>query len=169
MAGLTRRAVFRGLSSIVAGGAAFLAACADGVTGATEGSDASDGSDLTDDTDPGSPPWCEDNPGVGPGWQAVALNEQPQLAEVGGSARLSLAGERINLVHVEDGCFVAMGTVCTHEGCAVEVRSGPRFVCPCHGALYNWQGQPIAGPAPDPLPTWPAGRDGDVIWVKIGG
>jgi len=136
------------------------------------GNDDSD-SDLPDsadpDTEPPPPPWCDITPGSSAeGWEPVSLAQNPQLAAVGGFAVVTIppAG-RMNLVHVESGCYVAMGTVCTHEGCAVEVRPGARFVCPCHGALYNWEGAPIAGPAPLPLPTWPAGRSGENIWIKV--
>ncbi len=43
---------------------------------------------------------------------------------------------------------------CTHLGCPVAwtaAGSGGTFNCPCHGSVFNKQGQRIAGPAPSPL------------------
>ncbi len=46
----------------------------------------------------------------------------------------------------------AMWASCTHLGC--EVSYDPeqdQWVCPCHGSLYNREGQPVLGPALSPL------------------
>jgi len=165
---VTRRELLTRLAPAVATGAA-LAACTDGSD--SDATDDPSGTDATDDTEPPVPPWCDVVAGDGPDWHAVPLAAHPQLASVGGFTTVTVAGERLNLAHVEEGCFVAMGVVCTHEGCTVDVvdNPGPRFVCPCHGALYDWEGQPIAGPAPDPLPTYPAARRDDAVWVRIPG
>ncbi len=44
---------------------------------------------------------------------------------------------------------------CTHLGCPVAWAAGGAgsgtFNCPCHGSVFNKEGQRIAGPAPSPL------------------
>jgi cytochrome b6-f complex iron-sulfur subunit len=41
---------------------------------------------------------------------------------------------------------------CTHLGCPVAwTAASNTFNCPCHGSVFNKQGQRIAGPAPSPL------------------
>lgn len=61
------------------------------------------------------------------------------------------------VVRSVDG-FGAFSSRCTHLGCTVR-RTAEGFVCPCHGATYDSNGEVTAGPARDPLP-WVAVRLG---------
>lgn len=48
---------------------------------------------------------------------------------------------------------MALVATCTHLGC--EVRYHPekkQWECPCHGSIYDEEGRPISGPAPQALP-----------------
>jgi Rieske Fe-S protein len=48
--------------------------------------------------------------------------------------------------------FVAISTRCAHLGCPVRwVTPAQRFVCPCHGGVYDLQGKVTGGPPPRPL------------------
>jgi len=43
----------------------------------------------------------------------------------------------------------ALNAVCTHLGCVVPWnRAANKFMCPCHGSQYNYQGKVVRGPAP---------------------
>ncbi len=47
---------------------------------------------------------------------------------------------------------VAVSTRCMHLGCAVRfVEAAERFVCPCHGGVYDFKGTVIGGPPVRPL------------------
>lgn len=47
---------------------------------------------------------------------------------------------------------VAVSTRCMHLGCAVRfVEAAERFVCPCHGGVYDFKGSVIGGPPVRPL------------------
>ena len=77
-----------------------------------------------------------------------------------------LPDERV-LVFREGNTFHAISAVCTHLGCTVraESLSNPqttdadgaalrlthRFLCPCHGSVYQGDGTNVSGPAPRPL------------------
>ena len=48
--------------------------------------------------------------------------------------------------------FVAISTRCMHLGCPVRyVPSAERFICPCHGGVYNKRGEVDGGPPVRPL------------------
>jgi menaquinol-cytochrome c reductase iron-sulfur subunit len=48
--------------------------------------------------------------------------------------------------------FIAISTRCMHLGCPVAYRSAAqRFICPCHGGVYDFQGKVTGGPPVRPL------------------
>jgi menaquinol-cytochrome c reductase iron-sulfur subunit len=51
-----------------------------------------------------------------------------------------------------DEQFIAVSTRCMHLGCPVRyVDAAKRFICPCHGGVYNFQGKVSGGPPVRPL------------------
>jgi menaquinol-cytochrome c reductase iron-sulfur subunit len=48
--------------------------------------------------------------------------------------------------------YVAISSRCMHVGCPVKfVDAAQRFICPCHGGVYNFVGQVSGGPPVRPL------------------
>ncbi|HWE10013.1 MAG TPA: ubiquinol-cytochrome c reductase iron-sulfur subunit [Solirubrobacteraceae bacterium] len=48
--------------------------------------------------------------------------------------------------------WVALSSRCAHLGCPVRfVAAAARFVCPCHGGVYDFTGQVVGGPPVRPL------------------
>ena len=48
--------------------------------------------------------------------------------------------------------FIAVSTRCMHLGCPVRyVPAAERFICPCHGGVYNFRGEVDGGPPVRPL------------------
>jgi menaquinol-cytochrome c reductase iron-sulfur subunit len=48
--------------------------------------------------------------------------------------------------------FIAMSTRCMHLGCPVRyVEASQRFICPCHGGVYDFRGAVSGGPPVRPL------------------
>lgn len=79
-----------------------------------------------------------------------------------------------SISHVQKGRFyisrldegvLAMWHRCTHLGCTVPWRDDEdRFHCPCHGGIYNKQGEVLAGPPPRPLDLFPVEIvDGEIV------
>ncbi len=55
------------------------------------------------------------------------------------------------LTHTEDG-ILALYKVCTHLGCLYAWRDQEgKFICPCHGSQFEYDGTYIRGPAPRSL------------------
>jgi cytochrome b6-f complex iron-sulfur subunit len=58
---------------------------------------------------------------------------------------------------------------CVHLGCTVPWDAAQhKFACPCHGSVYDINGQNVAGPAPRPLDQMEIQVQGDVISVNTG-
>ena len=63
-----------------------------------------------------------------------------------------------------DTRFLALSTRCMHLGCPVRyVDASKRFICPCHGGVYGFQGEVSGGPPVRPLDRfYTRVRDGQV-------
>jgi Rieske Fe-S protein len=50
------------------------------------------------------------------------------------------------------GDFIALSTRCMHLGCPVRfTAASQRFICPCHGGVYDFTGRVTGGPPVRPL------------------
>ncbi len=55
-------------------------------------------------------------------------------------------------IYDRDTPYVAISDRCVHLGCPVRwVSAAERFICPCHGGVYDLLGKPVAGPPVRPL------------------
>jgi Rieske Fe-S protein len=60
--------------------------------------------------------------------------------------------------------YIALSTRCMHLGCPVRFSAAAeRFICPCHGGVYDFQGKRTGGPPVRPLDRfYTRVRDGQV-------
>jgi len=66
--------------------------------------------------------------------------------------------------------YVAMSNVCTHLGCRVRwVENQEQFFCPCHNAVFDKEGEVVAGPPPKPLDRFDVKVENDQLFVLGGG
>ncbi|HVN70104.1 MAG TPA: ubiquinol-cytochrome c reductase iron-sulfur subunit [Candidatus Binatia bacterium] len=65
--------------------------------------------------------------------------------------------------------FVIFSPICPHLGCYYNWNDAQnRFMCPCHGSQYTFDGTHVAGPAPrglDPLPVRERSGTAEVTWI----
>ena len=62
--------------------------------------------------------------------------------------------------------WVAISTRCAHLGCPVRwVPASERFICPCHGGVYDLQGVRVGGPPPRPLDRFLTRLQGGLVQV----
>jgi 3-phenylpropionate/trans-cinnamate dioxygenase ferredoxin subunit len=76
---------------------------------------------------------------------------------------------RVAVAQVENRLF-AFGDECTHAGCSLgEGTLDDRRAtveCACHGSVFDVEtGEPVEGPAVDPVPVYPVQTDGG--WVEV--
>ncbi|MEX1157535.1 MAG: Rieske 2Fe-2S domain-containing protein [Thermomicrobiales bacterium] len=83
-----------------------------------------------------------------------------------GEAPYRNQGGKFYIINNEDGAL-AIYWKCVHLGCTVPWNEEEdAFHCPCHGSIYNRQGERIAGPAPRPLDLFPMTIDGSNVIVN---
>ena len=59
------------------------------------------------------------------------------------------------IIKHEDGSILALSNKCTHLSCRVNWKQGAAaFICPCHDANFDINGQKIKGPQPRALDTY---------------
>jgi menaquinol-cytochrome c reductase iron-sulfur subunit len=100
-------------------------------------------------------------------WQSVGpeedFNEQTYVqrviniaADIGDPGKTTVYVRRFNpsrdSSRNEDQPYVAVSTRCAHLGCPVRyIQASKKFVCPCHGGVYDFEGRVIGGPPVRPL------------------
>jgi len=66
--------------------------------------------------------------------------------------------------------FVIFSPICPHLGCRYNWDEGMgKFICPCHGSVYDKFGKHEAGPAPrglDPLPLREQNGEAEITWIQ---
>src|SRR6478672_696459 len=76
----------------------------------------------------------------------VRISDYPPLAKDLGSVSLEIPGlPNILLTRIKAGEFIAVTSVCTHEGCGVQPYSKTfgGLHCPCHRSLFAADGSVI--------------------------
>ena len=85
---------------------------------------------------------------------------------VGKAARLTHGSTTVIVSQPSAGEYKAFSTVCTHQGCQVQVQDSNRIVCPCHGSEFAVaDGSVVHGPAESPLASYPVQEKGGKIFV----
>jgi cytochrome b6-f complex iron-sulfur subunit len=72
-----------------------------------------------------------------------------------------------NIIIARDasGNFVALYDVCPHAGCTVQFNGSNKFPCPCHGSMFDENGNVITGPATSGLKKYTTSLSGTQLRV----
>ena len=63
--------------------------------------------------------------------------------------------------------YIAISTRCAHLGCPVRfVQAAGNFICPCHGGVFDSDGERVSGPPPRGLTKVPLKTEGGKILVR---
>lgn len=84
--------------------------------------------------------------------RALVLKDHKELEKIGGWKVVENGAEKLIIARTDTNSFVACSAICTHKGCEVEYAHADKiFICPCHGARFDLQGNVVKGPAKKPL------------------
>jgi|SRR5664279_4534995 len=79
----------------------------------------------------------------------------------------SLIVQNILVINIDNN-FMALSSICTHQGCTVGYNSAANDVeCPCHGSVFSIGGNVVAGPAISPLHSFPVTKTGTVLTITL--
>ena len=138
---VTRRTALGGVS--VGAAAVTLTACSGNSNNSTDSNNS-----LTDDKGPAQPT------------DVAAATDVP----VGGALKATAKGVTVLVTQPTEGTFKAFSSVCTHQGCQINVLNKD-LNCPCHASVFSIKyGSVQGGPADTPLPEYKVEvKDGRVI------
>ena len=121
-----------------------------------------------------APSWQD----IGPERDFTSLSYTPKIisleAGVGAAGKTTIYVRRFN--EETDGeappdtrqvtPYIAISTRCAHLGCPVRyIQASQRFICPCHGGVYDSQGTVIGGPPVRPLDRFYTKVEGGRVFV----
>ncbi len=95
----------------------------------------------------------------------------PAIGQLGGSIVVEVSGmeDKVLVFRRPDGSLAALSMTCTHLGCDVAYKGDrDRIVCPCHGSMYDAQGDNLKGPARKPLKVFSVSETGDTVILRTG-
>ncbi|HSG68521.1 MAG TPA: Rieske (2Fe-2S) protein [Bacteroidales bacterium] len=99
---------------------------------------------------------------------ASGLKMLGRVEEFGNDTVSAFRSNRLYLVRMEDGGFLAMSLHCTHLGCAVSWNKDKReFDCPCHASSFSLRGEVISPPAPRALDLYPIRIEGGMVKADL--
>jgi cytochrome b6-f complex iron-sulfur subunit len=85
---------------------------------------------------------------------------------IGDAKDIAVGSTPVMVINRSGMGFIALSRVCTHLGCLVDYdKAQKRIVCPCHGAIFDLDGNVLSGPPPRPLPKFPLQVEGESIVI----
>jgi len=92
----------------------------------------------------------------------------PELANVGDGVKLDNPALEYPILFIKksDSSFLALSTECTHLGCQVRMQKN-LLRCPCHGSVYDLDGNVLSGPAEKSLEVHPVRMNGTKAEISV--
>ena len=98
----------------------------------------------------------------------VVLTLEPKIGEAGKTtAYIRQFNPEIDTDKYDQGTpYIAISSRCAHVGCPVRwVDASERFICPCHGGVYDLLGRRVGGPPVRPLDRFYTRVSGEKVEV----
>jgi menaquinol-cytochrome c reductase iron-sulfur subunit len=104
-------------------------------------------------------------------YMTKVINVQPGIGEAGNTiAYIRARNPAIDTEPADQyNHFVALSSRCMHLGCPVRyVSAAERFICPCHGGVYDFRGMVAGGPPVRPLDRFYTRVNQETGLVEVG-
>ena len=100
----------------------------------------------------------------------IDLEKVPQLAKVGGAAKLTGDANlpRLIIARASESSYLVMSIRCPHQGAEVEYNHGDQtFECVSHPGVFAIDGKRKSGPPRKDLPAYAARVEGTTLVVDL--
>jgi cytochrome b6-f complex iron-sulfur subunit len=109
---------------------------------------------------------CQKNNNV----QPTSVNFTLDLTTSSNAALNNIGGSVIQngavVIRTSSSTFAAFSDTCTHAGCSVSYSSSSKqFLCPCHGGVFDSNGNVVSGPPTSALPQYKTSLSGNILTV----
>jgi len=98
-----------------------------------------------------------------------AANFTVDLSQSGNSGLNTIGGSKVvnQILIINTGTgFTAVQADCTHQGCTVGYSSSSaKITCPCHGGVFDLNGNVLSGPPPSALHKYTVTQSGTVLTI----
>ncbi|MEW5944596.1 MAG: Rieske 2Fe-2S domain-containing protein [bacterium] len=102
---------------------------------------------------------------TGGGAHEVNVGTEDEI-KPGKAKKFEINGQPAIIINTKTG-FSALSAVCTHLGCIVDWDEDKQLiVCPCHNAVFDYNGNIVSGPPPLPLEKLEVTVRGDKVMVR---
>lgn len=97
------------------------------------------------------------------------IDSSSPLSTVGNAALLQYSNGNLLVDRSDQNTFNALSAICTHQGCLITQYdpSNEHFVCPCHGSVFNLNGQVVNGPAQRALSKYQTQFNNNQLSISI--
>jgi cytochrome b6-f complex iron-sulfur subunit len=73
----------------------------------------------------------------------------------------------IIVIRISSGSYIALSKICTHQQCTVTYNNSTgQLPCPCHGSVYDANGNVLNGPAVNPLTKYSVILSNNKLTIK---
>ncbi len=94
--------------------------------------------------------------------------EIPELSKHGDG--VALTSDQLDypilLIRRKNGTISALSSECMHLGCTIK-KQKTVLRCPCHGSVYDFEGNVMNGPTEKPLRTYEVTMSGSIVEIKL--
>lgn len=99
----------------------------------------------------------------------LPIDATSPLAAVGTAIYVDYPAGSLVVAHVSSGVFTALAGICTHEVCKISRYDAKtrQFLCPCHSAYFNTAGEPVWGPARQPLASYETRIENKTLIIRL--
>ena len=97
----------------------------------------------------------------------INVDASSPLANAGSAALVQAGAAQLLVARTGAATFTALTAICTHEACAITGFADARYVCPCHGSMFDTTGRVLNGPATISLRAFPTSLAGVTLTVTL--